>query len=451
MSYSKLKLIVAFVLINVSCSFSQQPPVKIYNVKDFGAKGNGIADDYSAIQKCINEALKDQNSRVVFPAGKYKISKGLIAHYLNNNFEMTGEIKNNEYPVISCTALMSVLSIRGYLETQATGTVSISNLNLQGGFGAYHYSASNQFINTNNWFCGLSVTDKKSAKIKNVKVSDIYGQGIYISATKQVGIPLTSRFNDVSILNCKVINCWGYNPKADDYGDGIYIADVSSAVIKNNLVKNDFSITKQLGRCGIVLEFMAEKCTISNNNIFGYDRGIHLEADYGGHLISQNTIWGTDMGIVLFNNNEIRNYPVKIIDNIVSNNGLPKSTTLKRTRDINAISDRSLMNFVAGDNSRAGSLIEGNTFTVSGDFDYFSNSIVNIKADNLIIRKNKYVVKQPQKLKYPILFNNYSNSIPVNDSFQGIGHLQLKKSYSGNKGKIINTNKMNSTPVEFNL
>ncbi|KIO78628.1 hypothetical protein TH53_02465 [Pedobacter lusitanus] len=433
-------------------SFGQQSVAKVLNVKDFGARGNGITDDYIPIQKCIDEALKNQKSKVIFPPGKYIISKGLVAHYIANDLEISGQVQNNIYPTVSCINPVSVLSIRGYLEPESIGTVSINNLNIKGAFGKFPYSKSNRFVNGNQWYSGISVTDKKSAIVKNVNISDIYGEGLYISTTKQVDIPLKARFNNVSVLDCKVINCWGYNPKSDDYGDGIYIADVSSAIIKNNLIQNNFSVTKQLGRCGIVIEFMAENCIVSGNKIFGYDRGIHLEADYGNHTISQNVISGSDMGIVLFNSSiPGQNKPVKIIGNTVSNDGFPRLNGLKRTRDIQAISDRSLLNFEAANNSRAGSLIENNTFIISGNYDYFSNTIVNIKADGLVIRNNKYEVRQPEKLKYPILYNNYSNSIPANDSFKGIRILKFKAKSKVEIDKVKRTNNLSSATLETNL
>ncbi len=47
------------------------------SVRDFGAVGDGIADDYDAIQKTINEGLKS-GKNVFLPAGYYEISKTLI-------------------------------------------------------------------------------------------------------------------------------------------------------------------------------------------------------------------------------------------------------------------------------------------------------------------------------------------------------------------------------------
>lgn len=449
----KVMLSFALLIAVLSNSCAQNKAVKIFNVRDYGAIGNGITDDYAAIQKCFDEALKLPDSKVLFPAGKYSISKGLVAHYINNNFEISGGTSSGVLPVIICKSPVSVLSIRGYFDPKALGTFKINNLKIQGGFAKYPYNKQNVFINKKQWFTGISITDKREISINNVTVSDIYGEGIYISSTQQTDIPLTARAQHVSITNSKVLNCWGFNPAADDYGDGIYLSNVASAVLRSNTIRNDFKITKQLGRCGIVLEFMAENCIVEKNQIFGYDRGIHLEADYGGHVINGNSISGSDMGIVLYNTAIVgHNKPIKIINNNISNIGLPKGTTLIRTRDVTAISDRSLMNFVALDGSRNGSLIQNNTFTISGDYDYFSNTIVNIKADQLLIKSNKYSVSKPTKLKYPILYNNYSKSVPVGDAFMGIESLKFKKTNINSGAETIKAqNKLNTTQIRLDL
>lgn len=49
-----------------------------YNVKDYGAKGNGVADDTVAIQKCFDTAMKMGGGKVIIPSGTYLISSTLI-------------------------------------------------------------------------------------------------------------------------------------------------------------------------------------------------------------------------------------------------------------------------------------------------------------------------------------------------------------------------------------
>jgi len=45
------------------------------NVKDFGAAGDGIADDRQAIQKAIDDAVANDRGGIVFPPGTYRVSR----------------------------------------------------------------------------------------------------------------------------------------------------------------------------------------------------------------------------------------------------------------------------------------------------------------------------------------------------------------------------------------
>lgn len=61
---------------------------KRINVKDFGAKGDGVADDTEAIQTALREARR--NTTVYFPAGVYSITKTLIVPP-GNGVRLTGD------------------------------------------------------------------------------------------------------------------------------------------------------------------------------------------------------------------------------------------------------------------------------------------------------------------------------------------------------------------------
>ena len=72
------------------------------NVKDFGAKGDGINNDTNFIQACINACPKE--SRVYIPAGKYYTGpiflKSDITIELHKDAHLIGDIDRNHYPVL---------------------------------------------------------------------------------------------------------------------------------------------------------------------------------------------------------------------------------------------------------------------------------------------------------------------------------------------------------------
>jgi len=45
------------------------------NVKDFGAAGDGIADDRLPIQKAIDDAVANDRGGILFPSGTYRVSR----------------------------------------------------------------------------------------------------------------------------------------------------------------------------------------------------------------------------------------------------------------------------------------------------------------------------------------------------------------------------------------
>jgi len=50
----------------------------VINVRDFGAVGDGVADDTAAIQRAIDAATTPQGGELFIPAGKYRITKTLL-------------------------------------------------------------------------------------------------------------------------------------------------------------------------------------------------------------------------------------------------------------------------------------------------------------------------------------------------------------------------------------
>lgn len=81
------------------------------SVKDFGAVGDGVADDTAAIQAAINYAATTANasagtSSVLFPAGSYKTTSGLT---VDRNFRFIG----NGWPIIKVAHNGDAITLTG--------------------------------------------------------------------------------------------------------------------------------------------------------------------------------------------------------------------------------------------------------------------------------------------------------------------------------------------------
>jgi hypothetical protein len=114
----------------------------VFNVKNFGAVGNGVADDWSAIMDCWNACLAAGGGRMYFPEGEYKhlqhldfyMPKNLISTH--NAIEIVGNMYSSvlvpgpsvDYAVSLSTGLglgnrlaMSHMMIDGSLTSGAIG------------------------------------------------------------------------------------------------------------------------------------------------------------------------------------------------------------------------------------------------------------------------------------------------------------------------------------------
>ncbi len=60
------------------------------NIYDFGAAGNGAADDYAAIQKGLEELRKHNDAELLFPPGYYRIGKAVDAAIDLTGFRRAG-------------------------------------------------------------------------------------------------------------------------------------------------------------------------------------------------------------------------------------------------------------------------------------------------------------------------------------------------------------------------
>lgn len=78
----------AKVKVRKSVAASQQT-VKLVNVRKFGAKGDGVTDDYQSIINALN-AVKDTSSVLYFPNGDYYCSTKIL---LNSSYSIKGESK----------------------------------------------------------------------------------------------------------------------------------------------------------------------------------------------------------------------------------------------------------------------------------------------------------------------------------------------------------------------
>jgi hypothetical protein len=143
----------------------------MFNVKDFGAIGNGVADDRESIQRAIDACAAQGGGDVFFPAGTYLLkSSGSNAFCIKlaNKVRLVGESRAGSILKQDKNLAPSVRLVQ--IESN---DCSLSNLTLDG-------NKTNQSINEQRH--GIFVINTKYLTIENVTSQNFTGDGFYIGS-----------------------------------------------------------------------------------------------------------------------------------------------------------------------------------------------------------------------------------------------------------------------------
>ncbi len=94
--------IVATLISVAACVSMRAAPVKVFNVRDFGATGDGTNKDTVAFQKALDACAVGGGGEVIVPAGNYLIGSVQLGYgtilRLQTNCVITGSGDTNDYP-----------------------------------------------------------------------------------------------------------------------------------------------------------------------------------------------------------------------------------------------------------------------------------------------------------------------------------------------------------------
>ncbi len=329
-----VKLFLLLILVQLNIDVKAQST--IYNVTDYGANPNDKLDDTEQIQNCIQDALKSiKDITILFPRSKgasngYRISKSLQVELTqNHSITLLGDknTRTNVFMTGEATRFPIYCGFYIHSKPEYTGVVTFTGFNMEGKFSKKLQS----YIDNATGAKGAFLVNIRKAIITQNTFKNIYGDGIWCNGSNTF-----EPSDSIVIENNKFLNVFGLNLTADkytggenydNYGDGISITNLQHVLIRNNVIINNLLQSKCYGRAGIVLEKNTLNCNIINNTITGYDRGVHIEGDKGGHIISYNKISGTNMGIFVYSVKRTGRNPIQITDNYFSYNN--ESTTQK--------------------------------------------------------------------------------------------------------------------------
>jgi len=229
------------------------------NVKSFGAKGDGIADDTKAIQQAIDEAAKVKKM-VIVPSGIYlveavesvRLQSGVTLQLAKTAVFKAIPNKSERYAVMSIENVHDVTVIGGTIQGERKRHIGT----------------------TGEWGTGIEISGSTNITIQGTACNDCWGDGFYIgnesfigddNMGKRLAIPESVKLVDVrannnrrqgiSVIsgrNLAIIRPLLANTKGTNPESGLDIEPNDPADLLENIVVSD-AVTKGNAGAGILI------------------------------------------------------------------------------------------------------------------------------------------------------------------------------------------------------
>ena len=239
----------------------------VVSVKDFGAIGDGVASDTTAVQAAINAAAGLK--AVFFPAGTY-----LCIINLPSNSTIYGEGQQT---------VLKLPNSSGRSLVQSSDTINGTD-NCQ----VFSLQIDGNIANNNSTLCNGVFIDGACDNwiVQDLTIKNTGGNGIRVRGSGSTG--LTTSAKRILIANNVLDNCGVKNSSTG--ADGIYLNGCQLAQVVNNRV--DYAGRQAIALEGSVASAIATRQVVVSGNICtnATSGGIDVEANEGGDLIISGNI-----------------------------------------------------------------------------------------------------------------------------------------------------------------
>ena len=292
-----------------AASWWETSPVSIgstqVNVRNKGALGDGVHDDTAAIQAAIN-SLPTSGGTVVIPAGKYMINA-------LKSINLRSHVRLQLDPSAQLVAIPN--SSERYYIVRA---YKVNNVEIVGG--QIIGDRANHKGSTGEWGYGINITASKNVNVRNVRVSNAWGDGLLIGASGSGSTVVPS--TDVTIDNVVSTNNRRQGLSILP-SQRVYI--VNSTFSNTNGTKPEAGIDVEPQKQGTVKDLRIEKSVFSGNR----GNGIEVRHNVSNLVITGNTIKSNN-GFGIYTDSPSYG---RISSNTITLNGLDGVGLLKTTHD----------------------------------------------------------------------------------------------------------------------
>lgn len=198
------------------------------NVKDFGAKGDGVTDDTQTIKNALNN-VPDGGVLFFPPNSTYLFTEPVVGGYDPDTDEQLGKLYQKGITILGYGATLKLADNATYtdlINIKGLSNNLIQNVNFEGF--TIDGNEINQTSDINNSFAGFGVIGAREVvrlTAKNIKIKDFYNDGIIGNVTEKM-----------LVENCSFINMRrpdGSYPQAAK----ILWSNEGTAIFKNNYIK----------------------------------------------------------------------------------------------------------------------------------------------------------------------------------------------------------------------
>jgi len=235
-------------------------PAGAYNVKDQGAKGDGVTDDTKAIRNALIYAKAHGMANIYLPDGSYMISETGNGGGIIKLVDGVGMIGNGP---ATCHIKLTggrynpnSIFYQDYAGTPSITNITIQGIDFNGNLALQKFDAAYQFCHA------LSINNGKNIEVRNCKFQSFRGDGLLF------GDCFETKLNLHLVSNVNVHDSEFFNI----YREGTMFCAVNGASFYNNNVHGDGYLVG-----GVDIERHSVNETVLNvsvyNNIFNFADG----------------------------------------------------------------------------------------------------------------------------------------------------------------------------------